>query len=221
VLRKNIFYFVYIYIYIYIWYIDSSLILQYDIIIKSATLNYRSMTGYDVPISYSFCAFNREVFNSSVYISIVKPMWPTFYSIYWELRACTCFGHYLLILRRRYTNDTWYIACVLCQLAAPGLEWNWHNTHAISKVPPDDEQVMLETCRGPQFLINWIKSASRWFHYTDIVWCTVNKTLSSVYVCYMCGNRWCIEFTGFAEQKLDACEYPYHGHYVVCLTGNY
>jgi hypothetical protein len=24
--------------------------------------------------------------------------------------------------------------------------------------------------------INWMKSASRWFHYTDILWCTVNKT---------------------------------------------
>src|SRR5215510_4853481 len=30
--------------------------------------------------------------------------------------ASTCFEHYLLILRRRYTNGTWYIACVLCQL---------------------------------------------------------------------------------------------------------
>jgi hypothetical protein len=25
--------------------------------------------------------------------------------------------------------------------------------------------------------INWMKSASRWFHYTDILWCTVSKTL--------------------------------------------
>jgi hypothetical protein len=30
----------------------------------------------------------------------------------------------LLILGRRFTNGTWYIACVLCQLAAPWLEWN-------------------------------------------------------------------------------------------------
>jgi hypothetical protein len=37
--------------------------------------------------------------------------------------GCTlCFEHYLLILRRRYTSGTWYIACVLCQLAAPGLQ---------------------------------------------------------------------------------------------------
>jgi hypothetical protein len=33
--------------------------------------------------------------------------------------------------------------------------------------PPEDEQVMLETCRGIWFSINWMKSASRWFHYTD------------------------------------------------------
>jgi hypothetical protein len=33
--------------------------------------------------------------------------------------APTCFELYLLILRRSYTNGTWYIACVLCQLAAP------------------------------------------------------------------------------------------------------
>jgi hypothetical protein len=36
-----------------------------------------------------------------------------FYSIYYELRACTCFEHYLLILRSYCTNGTWYIACVL------------------------------------------------------------------------------------------------------------
>jgi hypothetical protein len=51
---------------------------------------------------------------------------------------------------------------------------------AVCVAPPEDEQVMLETCRGPYFLINWIKSASRWFHYTctDILWCMVNKTLN-------------------------------------------
>jgi hypothetical protein len=35
-----------------------------------------------------------------------------------RIRACTCFEHYLLILRRRYTSGTWYTACVLCQMAA-------------------------------------------------------------------------------------------------------
>jgi hypothetical protein len=34
---------------------------------------------------------------------------------------------------------------------------------------PEDEQVMLETCGGPWFSINWMKIASRWFHYTDIL----------------------------------------------------
>jgi hypothetical protein len=36
-----------------------------------------------------------------------------------KLRTSTCFEHYLLIHRRRYTSATWYIACMLCQLAAP------------------------------------------------------------------------------------------------------
>jgi hypothetical protein len=34
---------------------------------------------------------------------------------------------------------------------------------------PEDKQVMLEICRGPWFLINWIKSPSRWFHYNGPV----------------------------------------------------
>jgi hypothetical protein len=39
----------------------------------------------------------------------------------------------LLILRSRCTNGTWYIACVLCQLAAAGLEYcalqSWCSIH--------------------------------------------------------------------------------------------
>jgi hypothetical protein len=40
------------------------------------------------------------------------------YSFYYELTASTCFEHYLLIFRRRCRNNNWYIACVLCGLAA-------------------------------------------------------------------------------------------------------
>jgi hypothetical protein len=50
-------------------------------------------------------------------------------------------------------KGTWYIACVLCQLAAPGLEWNSARNaripSAVCVAPPEDEQVMLETRRGP------------------------------------------------------------------------
>jgi hypothetical protein len=38
--------------------------------------------------------------------------------------------------------NTWYIACVLCLLAATRIGAN------ILTGPPEDEQVMLETCRG-------------------------------------------------------------------------
>jgi hypothetical protein len=49
---------------------------------------------------------------------------------------------------------------------------------AVCLSPPEDEQVMLETCRGSWFSINWMKRASRWFHYTDTLWCTASRTLS-------------------------------------------
>jgi hypothetical protein len=65
-------------------------------------------------------------------------------------------------------------------LRAYNVSWLWHVcsftatfhsqlTYALSipivvcAAPPEDEQVMLETCRGPWFSINWMKSASRFF----------------------------------------------------------
>jgi hypothetical protein len=50
------------------------------------------------------------------------------------------------IFWRCYTNGTWYIACVLCQLAAPGLQFTaiLVQPTAIRSAPPEDEQVMLE-----------------------------------------------------------------------------
>jgi hypothetical protein len=53
--------------------------------------------------------------------------------------------------------------------------------NAIFVAPPDDKQIMLETCRSPWLSINWMKSVSRWFNYTDILWGTVSKTLSLTY----------------------------------------
>jgi trans-aconitate methyltransferase len=38
--------------------------------------------------------------------------------------------------------------------------------------PPEDDQEMLKTCRSPWFSMNWMKSASRWFHDTDTLWCS-------------------------------------------------
>jgi hypothetical protein len=86
------------------------------------------------------------------------------YSVYYELTACTCFEHYLLIFRRRCTNNNRYIACVLYLLAAtrvevghqfhfkPGSSQQTKHARNIPSVvcvaPPEDEQVVLETCRG-------------------------------------------------------------------------
>jgi hypothetical protein len=60
-----------------------------------------------------------------------------------RINASTCFERYLLIFRRRCISGTWYIACVLCQLAAPEFI-----PSADFVSPPEDEQVILETCTG-------------------------------------------------------------------------
>jgi hypothetical protein len=62
--------------------------------------------------------------------------------------ASTCFEHYLLIFRRRYANKNWYFGCVLC--GTPILvAANKHNTHGKYRLlPPEDEQIVFETCRG-------------------------------------------------------------------------
>jgi hypothetical protein len=37
-----------------------------------------------------------------------------------RIKSSTCYEHYMLIFKRRYTNGTWYTACVVCQLVASG-----------------------------------------------------------------------------------------------------
>jgi hypothetical protein len=102
----------------------------------------------------------------------MKPTLCTFHSIYWESRTSTCFKHYLLILRRTALSvQSWHNQLTLHARNIPS---------AVCVAPPEDEQIMLESCRGPWFPINWMKSASRRFDYTDILWCTVSNTLCEV-----------------------------------------
>jgi hypothetical protein len=98
---------------------------------------------------------------------IMKPTWCTFHSVYRESRTSTCFEHYMLILRRRYTNGIWYIACEQCQLLVARLQWNCITPSAVCVSPPEDEQAMLEIRRIPLLSINWMESASSWFQYNE------------------------------------------------------
>jgi hypothetical protein len=77
------------------------------------------------------------------------------YSIRYEFMTSKCFEHYLFIFRKCCTNGTWYIVCVLCLLAAtrvgvesiplqPDIIRTQYTNYA---EPPEDEQVVLETCR--------------------------------------------------------------------------
>jgi hypothetical protein len=62
-------------------------------------------------------------------------------------------------------NKRQLVYCVRSQLT-----YNARNIpNAVHVAPPEDEQVMLETRRGPEFLINLIKSASRWFYCTNFI----------------------------------------------------
>jgi hypothetical protein len=64
------------------------------------------------------------------------------FSVYYELTASTCFEHYLLIIRKHCIDKNWYILCVLCRLSVTKV------AAVVYVVPPDDEQIVLETCRG-------------------------------------------------------------------------
>jgi hypothetical protein len=90
---------------------------------------------------------------------------------------------------------------MLCQLAAPGLKWTLVQ-------PTDITRTQYTKCRlysaswgwasnarnmyRHSFLINWIKRTSRWFHYTDILWCTVSRTLwaDSIQIGLRKGGMW-------------------------------
>jgi hypothetical protein len=64
------------------------------------------------------------------------------YSIYYELRASTCFEHYLLIFRGAVKTTIGILReCYICWLL-PGLEFH-------SNPGSSHEQIVLETCRGP------------------------------------------------------------------------
>jgi hypothetical protein len=105
----------------------------------------------------------------------MKPTWCTFHSIYWESMASTWFrallAHPQEVLHKRHLVYCVRIMSVGCGKVAVHCKRataNWPNVVCVA--PPEDEQVMLETCRGSWFSINWMKSVSRWFHYTLQSW---------------------------------------------------
>jgi hypothetical protein len=77
-----------------------------------------------------------------------------FYSVCYKLRASTCFEHYLLIFKRLFTNGTWYIACVLYQLAVQGLKQLEHVLYVLKhKITNTCTHFMSFICR---ILCTWV-----------------------------------------------------------------
>jgi hypothetical protein len=84
----------------------------------------------DFPINFAVLNILLTVHRNTVYQYSKTNEMQFLYSVYYELTTSTYFEHYLLIFRRRSTNNNWYIACVLCLFHSnPG--GNRHNTHAV------------------------------------------------------------------------------------------
>jgi hypothetical protein len=99
----------------------------------------------------------------------------------WSGRSVVLTTHSLLAPRSSMSR-----AIPLLSLWAPCYRMTFtlpNITNVVCAAPPEFEQVMLEKYRGPWFSVNWMNSASRWFHYTDILWCTFSKTLNNIQGC--------------------------------------
>jgi hypothetical protein len=128
------------------------------------------------------------------------------YSVYYELTASTCSEHYLLIFRSRRTNNNWYFACVLCMLAALGLECNSstpnlvaaNRQHArkirivVCEAPPEDKQVVLET-----FIINWVQKVHL-VGFIILIYIAFGKSLCTYKRCW----KWCTRASIQARTRL-------------------
>jgi hypothetical protein len=74
------------------------------------------------------------------------------------------------------TNGIWHIAVSLQPCHSQLTLYACSIPNAVCVEPPKDERVVLEICRGLWFSINWMKTASRWFQYTDATVIWLNKT---------------------------------------------
>jgi hypothetical protein len=125
---------------------------------------------------YTFFTLKCFADRASQYISIMKPTWCTFHSTFENQRplpvsSITCsssgsatqtaFG-----ILHAY-NVSWL--CYGCSCHGQLTLYACNIPNAVCVTPPEDEQILLETCRGLWFSINWLKSASRWFHYTEML----------------------------------------------------
>jgi hypothetical protein len=70
-------------------------------------------------------------------------------------------------LHKRHLVYCVHMSAGCAGLVAVKLTYARNIPNAFCVTPPEDEQVMLEICRGSWFSINWMKRASLWFHYTD------------------------------------------------------
>jgi hypothetical protein len=112
---------------------------------------------FNIVTSQNALFVNKALWRNYV---ITQPTWCTLHFHYTLLmfNVSTCFGHYLPILRRHYTDaELVTILCSCrCGLVSGYRTWDQptsttaRNSHqlCVRVVPPEDGQVMSETCRN-------------------------------------------------------------------------
>jgi hypothetical protein len=86
-------------------------------------LNYRNRRYQKSYSVYIFCFDRASLYT---YISITKPTWRTFHSVYWELKTSTCFWLWhdssftATVPQPTYTILMQYNKCLLCSAS-----WGW------------------------------------------------------------------------------------------------
>jgi hypothetical protein len=85
------------------------------------------------------------------------------FSVHYDLTASTCFEHYVLIFRRRCINNIIHMQYTNCLCSA---SWRWETSAR------NMQRLLINNKLNTE-------RASRWSYYTEILWCTDNKTLNT------------------------------------------
>jgi hypothetical protein len=93
--------------------------------------------------------------------------------------------------------------------------YNSNIPNAVCVAPPKDEQVMLETCRGPWFSINWMKNTYRWFFSNtsfattlpfDAKWYWILKTKTTIFFVMKTNQMHYLSLIYFVNQPLHVSD---------------
>jgi hypothetical protein len=119
-----------------------------------------------------------------------------------------CVEHYLLILRRPCTNGTRYVACVLCQLSAPGLKRHlvyWVHGTPVLVQPTDMTRTQYTKCRLCRTSWGWASNALNMYRLSLLN--KLNKKYVTLVSLHWCTLRYGQQNISFNELRSFHCCY--------------